>query len=48
MDELLELIARYDCHLEEKSMVDFFNNKFELHLVDLRKLSTIIFRIKLT
>ena len=48
MDELLELLARYDCHLKAKSMVDFFNNKFELYLKNLRKLSTIIFRINFT
>lgn len=30
MDELLELLGRYDCHLkrDEKSMIDFLNNNF--------------------
>lgn len=39
MDELLELLGRYDCHLkrDEKSMIDFLNNNFELYLEDLRK-----------
>lgn len=39
MDELLDLLGRYDCHLKrnEKSMVDFLSNNFELYLEDLRK-----------
>lgn len=39
MDELLELLGRYNCHLKrnEKSMIDFLSNNFELYLEDLRK-----------
>lgn len=39
MNELLELLGRYDCYLkrDEKSMIDFLNNNFELYLEDLRK-----------
>lgn len=39
MDELLELLDRYDCHLKrnEKSMVDFLSINFEQYLKDLRK-----------
>lgn len=39
MDELLELLVRYDCHLKrnEKSMVDFLNINFKQYLKDLRK-----------
>ena len=39
MDALLELLGRYDCHLKrnEKSMIDFLDNNFELYLEDLRK-----------
>ena len=39
MDELLELLGRYDCHLkrDEKLMIDFLDNNFELYLEDLRK-----------
>ena len=39
MDELLELLGRYDCHLKrnEKSMVDFLSINFEQYLKDLRK-----------
>ena len=39
MDALLELLGKYDCHLkrDEKSMIDFLDNNFELYLEDLRK-----------
>lgn len=39
MDQLLELLARYDCHLKrnEKSMIDFLSINFEQYLKDLRK-----------
>lgn len=39
MDELLELLGRYDCHLKrnEKSMVYFLSDNYELYLEDLRK-----------
>lgn len=39
MDALLEFLGRYDCHLKrnEKSMIDFLDNNFELYLEDLRK-----------
>lgn len=39
MDELFELLARYDCHLKcnEKSMADFLSINFEQYLEDLRK-----------
>lgn len=39
MDELLNLLGRYDCHLkrDKKSMIDFLENNFELYLEDLRK-----------
>lgn len=38
MDALLELLGRYDCHLkrDEKSMIDFLDNNFDLYLYDLR------------
>lgn len=34
MDELLNLLGRYDCHLkrDKKSMIDFLENNFELYL----------------
>lgn len=41
MNELLELLEEYDCHLKrnEKSMIDFLSNNFELYLKDLRKVN---------
>lgn len=41
MDELFELLARYDCHLKrnEKSRADFLSINFEQYLEDLREVN---------